>query len=60
MLIAEGVQQLIGSKPSKKVILMKDGHEVGEVYMESKITDKNQIHNISYISTSNNKSKISK
>lgn len=39
---------------------MKDGHEVGEVYMESKITDKNQINNISYISTSNNKSKISK
>lgn len=33
MLIAEGVQQLIGPKPSKKVVLMKDGQEVGEVYV---------------------------
>lgn len=44
--------QLIGAKPSKKVVLMRDGQEVGEIFIESKIADKNQINNASFVSKS--------
>lgn len=43
---------MIGAKPSKKVVLMRDGQEVGEIFIESKIGDKNQINNVSFVSNS--------
>lgn len=57
-MIAEGALQLIGPKPTKKVILMKDGFEVGEIYVESRIADKNQLNNSSFVSNSGNKSRL--
>lgn len=32
-LAAEGVLHLVGFKPAKKVMLMKDGAEVGEIFI---------------------------
>lgn len=52
---AEGTLQLIGEKPSKKIILMKDGHEVGQAYIQCKIIDRNQmLNNSSMISNGPN------
>lgn len=46
ILVGEGTLELIGTKPSKKVVLIKEGFEAGEVYIDSRIVDESKANKI--------------